>query len=55
MFKLYKDNEKLECNLHCLTHQLHGRQPNEINTNEVNKVKAIESNKVHANEGQKVI
>lgn len=54
MFKLYKDNELLECNLHCLTHQVHGHEPYEVKSNEGNKVNANEGNKV-GNEAQKVV
>ena len=38
MFKLYKDNEILECNLDCLTHQVDGQQPNTIKATEGQKV-----------------
>lgn len=54
MFKLNKYNELLECNLHCLTHKVHGHEPYEVKSNEANKVNTNEGNKV-GNEDEKIV
>lgn len=54
MYKLYKDNQILECNVHCLSNQVEAQVPNVTKANEAIKLVATQEHvgtqEHHANE-----